>query len=186
MLGFGSFGADPFADDDDEEAPEAVQEEEEQPEEQPEEPQEEKTQELPTQDLTHEDTESSHVDEGVELIADDEDTQHDYSYASAKDTIIEEEEPADDADSSDALAHQEHLNLGQEDADDSAAATADSLNVADEDGRDRFPCIDMAYCLFLLYFSAMTGMDISAYEILFQKSKRYVYIVHDQQIQKSF
>jgi len=124
MSGFGSFGADPFAVDDDEEeeaeAPADVEETEE--------------------DEQHDSSSADQIrgldasgpentDEGVELIADDDDGHHDYSYSSHQETIMEEEETGDTADDATEQA-QDVYDKSLEDADGSATATLGSLSTA--------------------------------------------------------
>jgi len=131
MSGFGAFGADPFAvEDDEEEISEEVQdkkEDEKQPEEKPEDSTKQDSLDSSIQDAT---ADASNTDEGVELIADEEEENYDYSHSSCQETIIEEEEPAADADASDdtALHGQDTLSMSAGDADDSTAVTADDLN----------------------------------------------------------
>jgi len=91
LSGFGAFGADPFAGDDDEE---------EQPEEAEVETGDEPA-EAPEADTGADTSADAAADEGVELIADEEDSHHDAGHASYQDTIVEEEEPADDAGAAD-------------------------------------------------------------------------------------
>merc|ERR1712228_512076 len=113
LSGFGAFGADPFADDSDEEEEEqpAAPEKEEPGNEGAERPKdggeeqlaggvvegEEKTEYSSDQTRVEDNLTDTADDEGVELIAEDEDedSHHDSTF-SYQDTIAEEEEPAED------------------------------------------------------------------------------------------
>merc|ERR1712228_189960 len=111
LSGFGAFGADPFGYDDDEEEEEqpAAPEKEEPGNEGAEWPQdggeeqlaggvvegEEKTESSSDQTRVEDNLTDTADDEGVELIAEDEDSHHDSTF-SYQDTIAEEEEPAED------------------------------------------------------------------------------------------
>jgi len=88
LSGFGAFGADPFAaDDDEEEHHEAAGDEAE----------EAAGDEAPEADAGVDTSADAAADEGVELIADEDESHHDAGHASYQDTIVEEEEPAEDA-----------------------------------------------------------------------------------------
>ena len=88
ISGFGAFGADPFAaDDDEEEHHEAAGDEAE----------EAAGDEAPEADAEVDTSADAAADEGVELIADEDESHHDAGHASYQDTIVEEEEPAEDA-----------------------------------------------------------------------------------------
>merc|ERR1719334_1407963 len=95
LSGFGSFGADPFAHDEEEEHPEAGGEDEaaeaaEAAEEQPAAGGEEQPAGT-----------DQEADEGVELIATDDDSHQDSTYGTHQDTIVEEEEPEEDTGAAD-------------------------------------------------------------------------------------
>ena len=75
-------------------------------------------------------------DEGVELIADDEDPQHDYSFASHQDTIVEEEEPTEteDVDTTDKEEDSHHQSYAQDDDGGSLTALSGSIGDGHDDG----------------------------------------------------
>jgi len=119
LSGFGGFGADPFAAEEEEEA-DTADESQNAGEEQP-----SRKSSVVSQPAD---------DEGVELIADDEDPQHDYSFASHQDTIVEEEEPTEteDVDTTDKEEDSHHQSYAQDDDGGSLTALSGSIG----DGHD--------------------------------------------------